>query len=59
MTFFSAGIVSFFSIAKAGTARPSETKAAKAIANFFMEFLLVVRPTTDDLWAEVRRWRHV
>jgi hypothetical protein len=34
--------VSFFSIAKAGMARPSETKAAKAIANFFMEFLLVV-----------------
>ena len=29
------------SIAKAGTARPSETKVAKAIANFFMEFLLV------------------
>jgi hypothetical protein len=32
----------FFSCAKAGTARPSETKAAKAIANFFVEFLLVV-----------------
>jgi hypothetical protein len=29
-------------LAKAGMARPSETKAAKAIANFFMEFLLVV-----------------
>jgi len=29
-------------------ARPSETKAAKAIASVFMEFLLVVRQTTDD-----------
>ena len=36
-------------LAKAGTARPSETKAAKAIANFFMEFLPVVDQQHETL----------